>query len=179
MNISKAKLGKGGSLEVSYTDDDGNDVTVKGHDAVHPDLKAALAAITPHFADITDQREATMIDWGDPCGEKNADLLANLTVTGVQLKQGPDDQQCLLVGRRYLTNGNVMVISAPLTSLMGAADYARYRELRSAIMSFFREAELYFTENKKSGAQQEIAFGEDPFGKLDVKELATSANQQN
>ena len=47
MEITKVKLSKGGTLEVAFVDDDGNDVALKGKNVVHEDLKARLNALVP------------------------------------------------------------------------------------------------------------------------------------
>ena len=71
MKISKAKLTKGGTLEVAFVDDDGNDVTMKGKNIVHEDLRNRLNALIPYFAELTEQREAPMIDWRTSTGLKS------------------------------------------------------------------------------------------------------------
>ena len=74
MKIKKARLTKGGSLEVSFIDDDGNDITMKGKNPVHNDLKKRLNALIPYFAELTEQREVPMIDWDYLDSEENEDL---------------------------------------------------------------------------------------------------------
>ena len=65
IRIKKVKLSKGGCVEASYTDADGNEITLKGKNKCHNDLRVALAALVPYFADLTEQKEADDIDWSN------------------------------------------------------------------------------------------------------------------
>ena len=89
IKIKKAKLTKGGTIEATYIDEDGNEITLKGKNTVHVDLKARLAALIPYFAELTEQKEADRYDWVNPDSETNLDLLRRLDVSGVSL--GGDD----------------------------------------------------------------------------------------
>ena len=116
MKISKAKLTKGGTLEVAFVDDDGNDVTMKGKNIVHEDLRNRLNALTPYFAELTEQREAPMIDWRNPGGDETQELLHRISVTGVSITGTDDlDRQCVLIGKRTLATSKVLNVTAPLT----------------------------------------------------------------
>lgn len=66
IKIKKAKLTKGGTIEATYIDEDGNEITLKGKNTVHVDLKARLAALIPYFAELTEQKEADRYDWLTP-----------------------------------------------------------------------------------------------------------------
>ena len=71
LKISKAKMAKKGCLEVVYADQEGNDITFKGINPVHHDLKESLRKLIPFIVDITEQREAQYINWerGESCLE--------------------------------------------------------------------------------------------------------------
>ena len=47
IKIRKAKLAKGGTVEASFYDQDGNDVTLKGKNICHADLKTAPSRRRP------------------------------------------------------------------------------------------------------------------------------------
>ena len=172
MNITKAKLNKGGTLEVSFVDDDGNDVCMKGKNPVHNDLKARLVALVPYFAELTEQREVPMIDWSDLDSEENADLLHRLSVTGVSIKGDDIDRQCVLVGKRTLSTSKTLNLCTPLTGFDNETEtYERCDDLRDAVDAFLFEAGLYVTEKKWSVVQAEINFDgnpDDPFANADA-----------
>lgn len=167
IKITKAKLTKNNCLEVSYTDEEGNDVTLKGANPVHGDLKAALHALIPFLSDLTEQKEAGLYDWDKPDNESNADILKCLDVTGVSIGGQDAFQVCTLIGKRTLMTSKVLNLCAPGTGFdPDNEQYVRCEDLRDAVNSFLYEAELYVTENKWAVVQQEIKFeeGDDPFG---------------
>lgn len=47
ISISKAKVIKGGAVEATYIDADGNEITMKGHNRCHNDLLVALSGLVP------------------------------------------------------------------------------------------------------------------------------------
>lgn len=171
MNITKAKLNKGGTLEVSFVDDDGNDVCLKGKNPAHEDLKARLNAIIPYFAELTEQREVPMIDWANLDSDENADLLHRISVTGVTVKGDDIDRQCVIVGKRTLGTSKVLNLCAPLTGFDPDTEtYERCEDLRDVVDAFIYEAELYVKEKKWSVVQMNINFdgnAEDPFANAD------------
>lgn len=63
ISIKKAKLSKGGCVEATYFDAEGNEICLKGKNKCHNDLRVALSALVPYFADLTEQKEADRIDW--------------------------------------------------------------------------------------------------------------------
>ncbi len=172
MNITKAKLNKGGTLEVAYIDDDGNDVCMKGKNPVHDDLKARLVALVPFFAELTEQREVPMIDWDNLGSDENADLLHRLSVTGVSIKGDDAFCQCVLVGKRTLSTSKTLNLCAPLTGFDPETEtYERCEDLSDAVDAFLYEAKLYVTEKKWSVVQVEINFdgnADDPFASADA-----------
>lgn len=94
IKIKKAKLCKGGSVEAVYIDPEGNEITIKGKNKCHNDMRVAIAKLVPFLADITEQKEADRIDWDDLDGAYTIDLLRKLEVTGVSVGGdggNPDD----------------------------------------------------------------------------------------
>ena len=65
IKIKKAKIIKGGCVEATYTDIDGNEITIKGKNVCHNDLKVAASKLVPYFADLTEQKEADLIRWNN------------------------------------------------------------------------------------------------------------------
>ena len=172
MNITKARLTKGGSLEVSFVDDDGNDVTMKGKNPVHEDLKKRLIALIPYFAELTEQREVPMIDWDDLDSEENESLLHRISVTGVSIKGEEECRQCMMTGKRTLSTSKVLSLCSPLTGFDHEIEtYERCDDLRDAVEAFLYEAEAYVKDKKWSVVHTEINFDgnpDDPFGNVDV-----------
>lgn len=174
MKITKVKLSKGGTLEVAFVDDDGNDVALKGKNVVHEDLKARLTALVPYFAELTEQRESPMIDWGNLGSIENEDLLHRISVTGVTVKGFDTDKQCVLVGKRTLATSKVLNVCSPLTGFdIDTEAYERCEDLRDAVEALLYEAKAYVNDKKWGVIQQEINFDgnpDDPFGDVNAPE---------
>ena len=180
MKISKAKLTKGGTLEVAFVDDDGNDVTMKGKNIVHEDLRNRLNALIPYFAELTEQREAPMIDWRNPGGDETQELLHRISVTGVSITGTDDlDRQCVLIGKRTLATSKVLNVTAPLTGFDPEMEsYERCEDLRDTVDAFIYECQLYLTEKKWGMVVAEIPFDNDnegdPFDKVEAPEAVAA-----
>lgn len=172
MNIKKVKLSKGGTLEVAYMDEDGNDIAMKGKNIVHDDLRHRLDALVPYFAELTEQREVPMIDWKDLGSDENQDLLHRISVNGVTVSGADLDLSCVLTGKRTLSTSKVLNLCAPLTGFDPETEsYERCEELRDAVNALLYEAELYIREKKWSYVQQKIDFdgnAEDPFAEAEA-----------
>lgn len=168
IKIKKARLAKNGGLEVAYTDLEGNDVTLKGVNPVHRDMKEAMSKLVPFLADLTEQRESDNIQWGELEGDYNTDLLKRIEVTGVTISSDDIADTVVLTGRRTLSvTHKVLCINSPAITLDDESEeYAHLSELQEALLSVEGEAELYITEHKYSVVQTEIDFdnSEDPFG---------------
>lgn len=166
LEITKVKLTKSGMLEVNYKDEDNNEITLKGSNPVHKDLKDALNKLVPYLADLTEQKEAEKIDFKHICCEKNEKLLKNLMVTGVTISGGDTFEGCTLIGKRTLQTSKVLNLIAPNTGFdPDQEQYEHCEDLRDAVNNVLYEAELYITEKKWSVAQKEIDFDnpDDPF----------------
>lgn len=160
-------------MEVSFVDDDGNDVTMKGKNPVHNDLKERLNALIPYFAELTEQREVPMINWAELDSEENESLLHRISVTGVTIKgEDDDDRQCVMTGKRTLSTSKVLNLCSPLTGFDHELEtYERCDDLRDAVDAFLFEAKAYVKDKKWSIVHTEINFDgnpDDPFANVDA-----------
>lgn len=171
IKIKKAKLTKSGTIEATYIDEDGNEITIKGKNTVHVDLKTRLAALIPYFADLTEQKEADRYDWDNPDSQENIDLMRRLDVTGVSLGGDDNCPIATLTGRRTLMSSKVLNLNTPPTDLdADDSGWVRAEDFRFAIDAFFYEVVLYITEKKWSVKQAEFDFenNDDPFANAGI-----------
>lgn len=171
IKIKKAKLTKSSTIEATYIDEDGNEITIKGKNTVHVDLKSRLAALIPYFADLTEQKEADRYDWDNPDSQENIDLMRRLDVTGVSLGGDDNCPIATLTGRRTLMSSKVLNLNTPPTDLdADDSGWVRAEDFRFAIDAFFYEVVLYITEKKWSIKQTEFDFEntDDPFANAGI-----------
>lgn len=163
IKVKKAKISKGGRVEASYTDVDGNEITLKGKNVCHNDLKVATAKLIPYFADLTEQKESDFINWKDLDSVENIDLLRKIEVTGVSI--GGDDMNPIvtLTGKRTLNTSKVLNINTPGVELNSETlDWIHIDDFDVAVQGFFYEVGLYITDRKWQVVQSEINFDVDP-----------------
>ena len=166
IKIKKAKLTKGGTIEATYIDEDGNEISIKGKNTVHVDLKTRLAELIPYFAELTEQKEADRYDWDNANSQENIDLMRRLDVSGVSLGGDDNCPIATLTGRRTLMTSKVLNINTPPTDLdADDSGWSRAEDFRFAIDAFFYEVEQYILERKWAVKQAEFDFDneEDPF----------------
>ena len=171
IKIKKAKLTKGGTVEATYIDEDGNEISFKGKNIVHVDLKTRLAALTPFFAEMTEQKEADTYDWNNPESESNTDLMRRLDVSGVSLGGDDNCPIATITGRRTLMSSKVLNLNTPPTDLNADdSGWLRADDLRFAIDAFFFEVKEYITERKWAVKQTEFDFEneDDPFANAGI-----------
>lgn len=172
MEIRKAKLAKGGTIEATYIDDDGNEINIKGKNIAHNDLRNRLSALVPFFADLTEQREAVDIDWRNLDSEENEKLLYLLEVRGVALSGDETMPIVIMSGCRTLMTSKVLNLNSPATDIgEDASDWEHADDFRCAIDAFFWEVGLYIREKKWGIKQSEFNFDEDsddPFSNADA-----------
>lgn len=166
IRLRKAKLAKGGTVEASYIDEDGNDVTLKGKNICHADLKTAFAGLVPFLADLTEQKEAEYIDWDDLNKAETVEKLRYLEVTGFSVTDDDVNPMVTLIGKRTLRTSKVLNLCAPATALnTDTESYELCDELDIALQVCISEVELYVTERKWQVKQNTLDFDnpEDPF----------------
>ena len=167
VKVKKAKLCKGGSVEASYTDQDGNEITIKGKNKCHNDLRVALAQLVPFFADITEQKEADSIDWNNLDSAGNTDLLRKLEVTGVSVGGDDNNQIVTITGKRTLFTSRILNLNSPGIELDSETfDWRHTADFDIAVQGFFYEVEQYIVNRKWEVVQAEFDFDgnpDDPF----------------
>ncbi len=171
IKIKKAKLTKGGTVEATYIDEDGNEITIKGKNTVHVDLKTRLAELIPYFAELTEQKEAERYDWDNANSQENIDLMRRLDVSGVSLSGDDNCPIATLTGRRTLMTSKVLNLNTPPTDLdADDSGWPRAEDFRFAIDAFFYEVEQYILERKWAVKQAEFDFDneEDPFANAGI-----------
>lgn len=171
IKIKKAKLTKGGTIEATYIDEDGNEISIKGKNTVHVDLKTRLAELIPYFAELTEQKEADRYDWDNANSQENIDLMRRLDVSGVSLGGDDNCPIATLTGRRTLMTSKVLNINTPPTDLdADDSGWSRAEDFRFAIDAFFYEVEQYILERKWAVKQAEFDFDneEDPFANVGI-----------
>ena len=166
IKIKKAKVSTNGFVEASYTDADGNDVTLKGKHKCHLDLRIALAKLAPYFADLTEQKEADCIDWDNLDSTENAELLRKLVVTGVSAGSDETNPSITMTGKRTLLTSRVLNLNSPCVELDNDSFmWEHLGEFDIAVQNFFYEVKLYIQERKWEVVQQSLDFEgtDDPF----------------
>lgn len=182
IKIKKTKLTKSSTIEATYIDEDGNEITIKGKNTVHVDLKTRLAALIPYFADLTEQKEADRYGWVNPDSQENIDLMRRLDVTGVSLGGDDNCPIATLTGRRTLMSSKVLNINTPPTDLdSDDSGWIRAEDFRFAIDAFFYEVQQYITEKKWAVKQGEFVFenSDDPFANAGITADVESITEIN
>lgn len=171
IKIKKAKLTKGGTVEATFIDEDGNEITLKGKNTVHVDLKTRLSALIPYFAELTEQKEAERYDWDNPECQENLDLMRRLDVSGVSIGGDDNCPIATLTGRRTLMTSKVLNLNTPPTDLNADdSGWPRADDFRFAIDAFFYKVEQYILERKWAVKQAELDFDnvDDPFANAGI-----------
>lgn len=175
IKVKKAKVSKGGCVEASYTDSDGNEITIKGKNKCHPDMRKALTDLVPFFADITEQKEADSIDWDNLDSEENTDRLKKIEVTGVSIGGDETNKIITLTGKRTLVTGRILNLNSPGIELDSETfDWEHTDDFDIAVKGFFYEVEQYIVNRKWEVVQQSLFSDDpdDPFGETTPTEPA-------
>lgn len=174
LKIKKAKLTKGGSVEATYIDQDGNEITIKGNHRAHADLRDRLQELVPYFTELTEQKEADLINWNDlPCDE-NKELLKQISVSAVT--KGGDESSPFIVmsGKRILLTRKVLNLCSPGVDL-GDESLSHGEEFDMAVQAFLYEVEQYILDRKydtdgmldfDSAGYVQTGNADDPFGEV-------------
>lgn len=165
--IRKAKLAKGGTVEVSYIDIDGNEVSLKGKNKCHSDLRNAFAGLVPFFADLTEQKEADSIDWDDLASESNTEFLRRLDVTGFSIGGDENNRVVTMSGKRTLITSRVLNLNAPGVEMGSETfEWPHINEFDVVLEQAVFEVKEYLINRKWEVVQGELDFDanpEDPF----------------
>lgn len=147
------------TLNATYTNYDGDTITLSGCNAVHPDLLNAFRALVPHLSLLTEQREAfgkTLSVLEKEKENKGKDnVYRRIGVTSVTI--GAKD--IILFGQRVTDNGEVIKLVSPKVNLEGSL-YEYRHALDLAVAGLKYEAKLYITEKKHKYIQTQLEFAE-------------------
>ena len=166
IRIKKAKLSKGGCIEASYIDADGNEITLKGKNKCHNDLKVALAALVPYFADLTEQKEADNINWDNLESAENVDLLRKLDVTGLSIGGDDNNRIITMTGRRTLITSQIPNPNSPDVEMESETfEWEHIDEFDLAVQNLIYEVKEYIVNRKWEVVQATLFDGDpdDPF----------------
>lgn len=159
MNLKKIGITDAYTLNATYTNTDGDTITLSGGNAVHPDLLNAFRALVPHLALLTEQREAfnkTLFALEEEDGNNDKDnVYKRIGVTSVTI--GAKD--IILCGQRVTDNGEVIKLVSPKVNLEGSL-YEYRHALDLAVAGLKYEAKLYVTEKKYKYIQTQLEFAE-------------------
>lgn len=172
MNFKKIQLTKQNTLNVVYSNEDGDTITMVGANIVHRDFKEAIKNLVPHLALLTEQREA----YNNTLGEleqqrewEDKSVFTRMSVTSVTL----NTDEVIVCGSRVLDRGDIINLNAPKVSMVDDESYEYISELALAIDNLRYEAEQYVTERKWGLKQSEINFDDagDPFAGVEAGDV--------
>ena len=159
MNFNRIGITDKYTLNATYTNYDGDTITLSGCNAVHPDLLNAFRALVPHLALLTEQRKAfgkTLSALEEEKENKGKDnVYGRIGVTSVTI--GAKD--VIILGNRVTDNGDVIKLVSPKVNLEGNL-YEYRHALDLAIAGLKYEAKLYITEKKWKYIQTTLEFAE-------------------
>lgn len=163
MKIKKAKLSKGGTVEATYLDADGNEITLKGKNKCHNDMRVAFARLVPFFADLTEQKEAEKIDWDELECAENVEALRRLEVTGLSIGGDDNNQFITMTGKRTLLTSRVLNLNAPGVEMESETfEWPHIDEFDVAVQGVLFEVEEYIVNKKWEVVQGTLNFDGDP-----------------
>lgn len=172
MNFKKIQLTKQNTLNVVYSNEDGDTITMVGANIVHRDFKEAIKNLVPHLALLTEQREA----YNNTLGEleqqrewEEKSVFTRMSVTSVTL----NTDEVAVCGSRVLDRGDIINLNAPKVSTVDDESYEYISDLALAIDNLKYEAEQYVTERKWGLKQSELNFDEagDPFAGVEAGDV--------
>lgn len=166
LKIKKLKIGKGNKPEITYdeivTDEENNvvvnEISLKGGNAIHEDLKNALAKLDFHLAVICEQTEGKSKSVKK--GGEIVDSVPFIHVTGYSIGGDESDSEGVtLIGRRNLRSGKVLNLVAPFNMFDSELnDYPHLSDLMFDVELASRETELYIGGKCTPPAQMEMNF---------------------
>lgn len=160
MNFKKIGITDIYTLNATYTNYDGDTITLSGCNVVHPDLLNAFRSLVPHLALLTEQREAFgktlfALEREKENNEKD-NVYRRIGVTSVTI--GAKD--IILCGQRVTDNGEVIKLVSPKVNL-DESPYEYNNSLSLAVDGLKNEAKLYVQEKKWRYIQTTLEFAED------------------
>lgn len=172
MDFKKIQLTKQNTLNVVYSNDDGDTITMVGANIVHRDFKEAIKNLVPHLAMLTEQREAYDVSLQELEAQRETEeksIFSRMSVTSVAFS----GDEVIVSGNRVLDRGDIMNLNAPKVSTVDDENYKYLSELSLAIDNLKYEAEQYVTERKWGLKQGELNFDEagDPFAGVEAGEV--------
>jgi len=172
MDFKKIQLTKQNTLNVVYSNDDGDTITMVGANIVHRDFKEAIKNLVPHLAMLTEQREAYDVTLGELEAQRETEeksIFTRMSVVSVAFS----GDEVIISGNRVLDRGEVMNLNALKISTVDDDGYEYLSELSLAIDGLKYEAEQYVTERKWGLKQGELQFDEagDPFADVEAGEV--------
>jgi len=172
MDFKKIQLTKQNTLNVVYSNRDGDTITMVGANIVHKDFKEAIKTLVPHLAMLTEQREAynnTLEELEEQRSWEEESIFTRMSVGSVTFS----GDEVIISGTRVLDRGDVMNLNAPKISTVDDENYRYLSELSLAIDNVKYEAEQYVNERKWGLKQGELNFDEagDPFAGVEAGEV--------
>lgn len=172
MDFKKIQLTKQNTLNVVYSNRDGDTITMVGANIVHKDFKEAIKTLVPHLAMLTEQREAynnTLEELEEQRSWEEKSIFTRMSVSSVTFS----GDEVIVTGTRVLDRGDIMNLNAPKISTVDDDSYMYLSELSLAIDNLKYEAEQYVTERKWGLKQGELNFEEagDPFAGVEAGEV--------
>lgn len=118
ISIKKAKLTSKNTVETTFIDGHGNEVTFKSESVAPPSLIESFGRLVRYLADYTEQKEATLIEtFEEEYGQHEKDAFSMLSVNGIAFGSGSNGRNVTMSGSRRLANGSVMNFSTPKIDL--------------------------------------------------------------
>ncbi len=172
MDFKKIQLTKQNTLNVVYSNENGDTVSVTGANIVHQDLKEALRNLVPHLTLLSEQREGynnTLEELEQQREWEEKSIYTRMAVTGVTLNV----DEVSVSGTRILERGDIIRISTPKISTVDDENYGYKSELSLALDNLKYEAEQYIVERKWALKQGELNFDEagDPFADIEAGDV--------
>lgn len=172
MDFKKIQLTKQNTLNVVYSNENGDTVSVTGANIVHQDLKEALRNLVPHLTLLSEQREGynnTLEELEQQREWEEKSIYTRMAVTGVTLNV----DEVSVSGTRILERGDIIRISTPKISTADDENYGYKSELSLALDNLKYEAEQYIVERKWALKQGELNFDEagDPFADIEAGDV--------
>ncbi|WP_071146127.1 hypothetical protein [Bacteroides ihuae] len=157
MDITKAKITKDNTIVATYTNENGDTVTIEGKNIVHKDLTAAFSELIPHLTILCEQKEAD----GKLLCDLPDGIYSKLEVSGYSMGGSDDSEGVTLTGKRFLMSKKVLNLNAPFTMFNNENEEYEYAlDLYESVQKCSYEVEQYLFEKKWAVVQQELPFKE-------------------